>query len=200
VARLRVLPFDALIVVDMQNDFMPGGSLEVPNALAIIPNINRYIELFEKSGATTVFTRDWHPENHISFRSRGGPWPPHCIQNTRGAEFHPALNIPKTAIVISKAFKEDEEAYSGFKGVELESSKDLNTVLRGRNIKRVFIAGVATEYCVKATALDAIELGYQVFLLTDAVKGINQPPSTENRAVEDLLRRGGVAITLNDIE
>jgi nicotinamidase/pyrazinamidase len=198
-AKLRVLPFDALIVVDMQNDFMPGGALPVPNALTIIPTINRYVELFEKVNATIVFTRDWHPKNHASFKSRGGPWPPHCIQNTYGAELHPDLMVPKSAVIISKAFKEDEEAYSGFKGIELESKKDLNSILRSREVKRVFVSGVATEYCVKATALDAVDLGYQVFLLVDAVKGINQPPGSEEQAVNEMLAKGVVAITINDI-
>lgn len=199
-ARLKVLPADALIVVDMQNDFMPGGALPVPNALTIIPSVNRYVELFEEKKATIVFTRDWHPEDHISFRSRGGPWPPHCIQNTQGAELHPALRIPRTAVVVSKAFREDEEAYSGFKGVELESKRDLHTILRGREVRRVFVAGVATEYCVRATALDAVDLGYQVFLLIDSVKGIDRPPGSEKRAIDEMLERGVVAITLSDIE
>jgi nicotinamidase/pyrazinamidase len=198
-AKLKILPFDALIVVDMQNDFMPGGALPVPNALTIIPTINRYVELFENANATIVFTRDWHPQNHISFKSRGGPWPPHCIQNTYGAELHPDLRAPKSAIIISKAFKEDEEAYSGFKGIELESKRDLNSVLRGRGVKRVFVSGVVTEYCVKATALDAADLGYQVFLLIDAVKGINQPPGSEEQAVIEMLEKGIVLMTTSDI-
>jgi len=198
-AKLKILPFDALIVVDMQNDFMPGGALPVPNALTIIPTINRYVELFENANATIVFTRDWHPQNHISFKSRGGPWPPHCIQNTYGAELHPDLRAPKSAIIISKAFKEDEEAYSGFKGIELESKRDLNSVLRGRGVKRVFVSGVVTEYCVKATALDAADLSYQVFLLIDAVKGINQPPGSEEQAVIEMLEKGIVLMTTSDI-
>jgi len=198
-ARVRILPTDALIVVDMQNDFMPGGALPVPNALSIIPVINEYIRVFEEAGALIVFTRDWHPLNHISFRSRGGPWPPHCVQNTPGAELHKDLRIPRSAIIISKAFKEDEEAYSGFKGVDLVSGKDMNTVLKERRVKRVFISGVATEYCVKATTLDAVDLGYQVFLLLDAIKGINQPPGSEEQAVNEMLSKGVVGLTLSDI-
>ena len=198
-ARVRILPTDALIVVDMQNDFMPGGALPVPNALSIIPVINEYIRVFEEAGALIVFTRDWHPPNHISFRSRGGPWPPHCVQNTPGAELHKDLRVPRNAIIISKAFKEDEEAYSGFKGIDLASGKDLNTILRERGVKRVFISGVATEYCVKATTLDAVDLGYQVFLLLDAIKGINQPPGSEEQAVNEMLSKGVVGLTLSDI-
>ncbi|MDK6028130.1 nicotinamidase [Ignisphaera sp. 4213-co] len=192
-AKIKILPIDALIIVDMQNDFMPGGTLPVPNALTIISAINKYIELFEKSNALIVATRDWHPPNHISFNTRGGPWPPHCIQNTWGAEFHKDLKLPRNTIVISKAFKEDKEAYSGFEDTELDNT------LKSRNIKRLFIAGVATEYCVKATAEDGVKLGYQVFLLEDAIKGIDSPPGSEEKAIEDLMNKGVVAIKINDV-
>ncbi len=192
-AKIKILPIDALIIVDMQNDFMPGGALPVPNALTIISAINKYIELFEKSNALIVATRDWHPPNHISFNTRGGPWPPHCIQNTWGAEFHKDLKLPRNTIVISKAFKEDKEAYSGFEDTELDNT------LKSRNIKRLFIAGVATEYCVKATAEDGVKLGYQVFLLEDAIKGIDSPPGSEEKAIEDLMNKGVVAIKINDV-
>lgn len=193
VAKLKILPTDALIIVDMQNDFMPGGALPVPNALSIIPAINRYIELFEKAKAVVVATRDWHPPNHISFNTRGGPWPPHCIQNTWGAQFHKDLKLPRDTIVISKAFKEDKEAYSGFEDTELDAT------LRQRGVRRIFVAGVATEYCVKATAEDGLRLGYQVFILEDAVKGINSPPGSEERAINNLIDRGAVAIRIDDI-
>ena len=192
-AKIKILPFDALIVVDVQNDFMPGGALPVPNALTIIPVINRYIEIFSKAKAVVAATRDWHPPNHISFKTRGGPWPPHCIQNTWGAQFHPDLKLPKDAIIVSKGYREDKEAYSGFEDTELDK------LLRERGVKRVFVAGVATEYCVKATALDAIKLGYQTFVLLDAVKGIDTPKGSEQKAVDEMLEKGAVAITLSDI-
>ena len=180
-ARVRVRPFDALVVVDMQVDFMPGGALPVPGGDEIVSRVNEYVELFTKAGATVVFTRDWHPPNHISFKTRGGPWPPHCVQNTPGASFHPELRVPREALVISKATDPDREAYSGFEGTELDAE------LRRRGVRRVFVCGVATDYCVKATALDAVRLGYQVFLLADAVRGVNVPPNSVQEALEEML-------------
>lgn len=193
-ARIRIGSRDALIVVDMQNDFMPGGALPVQNALTIIPVINTYVNIFVNKGAMIVATRDWHPPNHISFSIRGGPWPPHCVQGTQGAEFHRDLYLPSSTVVISKGDREDYEAYSGFEGT------DLDLVLRKRGVKRVFICGVATDYCVKATALDANRLGYSVFVLEDAVKGVDIPAGSVSRAVDEMLNAGIIFITLNDIE
>ena len=174
------MPEEALIVVDMQRDFMPGGALPVPEGDKIIPKVNEYIRKFKEKGALIVATRDWHPENHISFRERGGPWPGHCVQNTPGAEF--LVDLPEDAVIISKATEPDKEAYSGFEGT------DLAKILRGNGVKRVYICGVATEYCVRATALDALKHGFEVYLLRDAVKGIK--PEDEERALEEMKSRG----------
>lgn len=192
-AIVKITPRDALIIVDMQNDFMPGGALPVPNALSIVPTINSYIDIFIKSQAIIIATRDWHPPNHISFKNRGGPWPPHCIQGTKGAEFYPELRLPSDVIVISKAFNEDIEAYSGFEGTELDQ------VLKSKGIKRVFVCGVATDYCVKATVLDAIKLGYIVFVLNDAIKGVDVPKGSISKAVDEMLNEGAVFINLNEV-
>lgn len=125
-------------------------------------------------------TRDWHPPNHISFKERGGPWPPHCVQNTPGAEF--VVDLPEDAIIISKATEPDKEAYSGFEGTNLAE------ILRENGVEKVYICGVATEYCVKATALDAVRHGFETYLLSDAVKGIN--PEDEKKALEEMKRAG----------
>jgi nicotinamidase/pyrazinamidase len=194
VARARVRPFDALVVVDMQLDFMPGGALPVPGADEIVGRVNEYVELFARAGATIVFTRDWHPPNHISFRTRGGPWPPHCVQGTPGASFHPGLRVPGDALVVSKATDPDREAYSGFEGTELDAE------LRRRGVRRLFVCGVATEYCVKATALDGVRLGYQVLLLADAVRGVNSPPNSVRRAIDEMLDAGVVLVEMGDLE
>jgi len=194
VARARVRPFDALVVVDMQLDFMPGGALPVPGADEIVGRVNEYVELFTRAGATAVFTRDWHPPNHISFRTRGGPWPPHCVQGTPGASFHPGLRIPRDALVVSKATDPDREAYSGFEGTELDAE------LRRRGVRRLFVCGVAAEYCVKATALDGVRLGYQVLLLADAVRGVNSPPNLVRRAIDEMLDAGVVLVEMGDLE
>lgn len=194
-AVIRITSKDALIIVDMQNDFMPPeGALPVPNALAIIPMINRYIEIFNSNGALIVATRDWHPPNHISFKTRGGPWPPHCVQGTKGAEFHPNLRLPYNVVIVSKAYDENTEAYSGFEKTELDQ------LLRVRGIRRVFICGVATDYCVKATTLDAIRLGYIVFVLMDAIKGVDIPRGSVEKAINEMLNEGAVLASIQDIE
>ncbi len=192
-ARIKICKIDSLIIVDMQNDFMPGGALPIENALSIIPKINKYIDIFSRSGALIVATRDWHPPNHISFKTSGGPWPPHCIQNTKGAEFVSDMKLPRNTIIISKAVHPEKEAYSGFDGTELDS------VLRSYNIRRVFIAGVATDYCVKATAVDAFKHGYETFVLSDGIRGVDIPKGSIEKAIRELLELGVILIDEHDI-
>ncbi|RLF89257.1 nicotinamidase [Thermococci archaeon] len=174
------MPEEALIVVDMQRDFMPGGALPVPEGDKIIPKVNEYIKRFREKGALIVATRDWHPEDHISFKERGGPWPKHCVQNTPGAEF--VVDLPEDAVIISKATDPEKEAYSGFEGTNLAE------ILREKGVKKVYICGVATEYCVRATALDALKHGFEVYLLKDAVKGIT--PEGEKEALKEMEKEG----------
>ncbi len=189
-ARVEIVlgRMDALIVVDMQKDFIEG-SLPVPGARDIIPNINRYIKVFAEKGCTVVFTRDWHPENHASFKENGGLWPRHCVAGTEGAMIHKDITLPKEGFfVINKGTSPDFDAYSGFQDTKLDA------LLRERGIKRIFLCGVATEYCVKATAEGGLNLGYQVFLLLDAIKGVGEEAS--RKALEDLYLRGAVGIEL----
>ncbi|RLG88344.1 MAG: bifunctional nicotinamidase/pyrazinamidase [Thermoprotei archaeon] len=190
---VKLSKYDALIIIDMQNDFMPGGALPVPKADEIIPTLNKYIALFKSKNLKVIATRDWHPPNHISFKTRGGPWPPHCIQGTKGAEFHPDLKLPKDVIVISKATEPDKEAYSGFEGT------DLDKVLKEYGIKRLFVGGVATDYCVKATVLDGLRLGYTVFLLLDGIKGVDVNPRDVEKAIDEMLSEGAIGITLIEL-
>ncbi len=192
--KVRLTGKDALIVVDMQNDFMPGGALPVPDGDKIIPTLNRYIKLFSDSGLPVFFTRDWHPENHISFKGFGGIWPSHCVQDTEGAQFHPKLFIPPdNKFIISKGYSRDFDAYSGFQGTVLDE------LLKERGIKRIFIGGVATDYCVKNTAYGGINLGYQVFVLEDGIKGVDVNEGDSKKAAEFLLNNGAVFITLEEI-
>lgn len=156
----------ALIVVDMQNDFMPTGTVPVPDADRIVPVLNKYVDIFLSNKLHIFATRDWHPPNHISFKQRGGIWSMHCVKDTIGAEFHNDLKIPRSATIISKATEADKEAYSGFEGTELARKLEQNS------IKCVLVGGVATDYCVKNTVLDALRLGFDSILLEDAVKGI----------------------------
>ena len=184
----------ALIIVDVQKDFTPGGALAVPDGDKIVPVINKYIDEFKRSGGKVFATRDWHPENHISFKERGGPWPPHCIQNTEGAQFHPDLKLPEDVEVVSKAYEPDKDAYSGFEGTDLDER------LRRYGIEKVFICGLATDYCVKNTVIDAISRGFETFLLTDAIKGIDANPGDSDKAIEETKQRGAKLMSFNDIE
>lgn len=183
---------DALIIVDVQRDFCPGGALPVPAGDKVVPILNEYIRLFGKANARTFATRDWHPLNHVSFKEKGGPWPPHCIQNSEGAKFHPNLQLPADTYTVSKAMDPSKESYSGFDGTPLDA------LLNQKGVKRVFVGGLATDYCVKNTALDAIERGYETILLLDAVKGINAKPDDAEKAIYAMIAKGAEAAILKD--
>ena len=188
--EMAITERDALIVVDMQNDFITG-TLAVKDAEKIIPVINRYVSLFEEAQRPIFFTRDWHPQNHISFKENGGVWPTHCVQKTEGASFHPELKMPKdNLLIISKGTSPDFDAYSGFQGTMLDA------LLKERGIKRIFVCGIATDYCVFHTALGGIHLGYQVFVLTDAVKGVDLNLGDSQKALQKLYQMGAVGIEL----
>jgi nicotinamidase/pyrazinamidase len=166
---------DALVVVDVQQDFCPGGALPVPDGDAVVEPVNRLLAL----PWTRVATRDWHPARHCSFLEQGGIWPPHCVAGTAGAAFHPRLRADRVARVVSKGTDPAEEAYSGFQGT------DLAEWLRGRGIHRVFVCGLATDYCVRATALDALREGFQAVLVTDAMRGVEVKRGDCARALAD---------------
>jgi nicotinamidase/pyrazinamidase len=183
---------DALIIVDVQNDFCPGGALPVPEGDQVIPVLNDYIALFRKAKAEIFATRDWHPPNHVSFKAQGGRWPPHCIQNTEGAKFHPELKLSSDATVVSKAMDPRKEAYSGFDGTELAN------MLKTQGATRVFVGGLATDYCVKHTVLDARKLGFEVVLLLDATSGINARPNDVAKAINEMVESGAEQGTLPD--
>ncbi len=192
--KVRLTDRDALIVVDVQRDFMPGGALPVPEGDRVVPVLNGYIELFERRGLPVFFTRDWHPEDHISFEGSGGIWPPHCVQDTEGAMFHPDLRIPSdNKFIISKGTSRDFDAYSGFQGTPLAD------LLRERGVRRVFIGGVATDYCVKNTVIGALNHDFLAFLLTDAIKGVDLQPGDSEKAIEEMLGKGAVAVGIEDV-
>ena len=193
--KVKLTKFDALIVVDVQKDFMPGGALPVPEGDKVVKPLNQYIELFSEKGLSVFFTRDWHPKDHISFKGHGGVWPPHCVQDTEGAQFHPDLIIPSdNKFIISKGTSRDFDAYSGFQGTTLDS------LLKERGIKRIFVGGVATDYCVKNTVLGGINLGYFAFLLLDAIKGVDVKPGDSEKAIEEMLNAGAVCLTYQELE
>jgi nicotinamidase/pyrazinamidase len=184
---------DALFVVDVQKDFCHGGALAVEDGGAVVPVLNRLIPKF----GCVVFTRDWHPASHCSFedppRFEDKSWPAHCVADTPGADFHDGLKLPSHAFVINKATAPDQEAYSGFQGT------DLAQLLNERSITRVFVGGLATDYCVKNTVLDAIKLGFEAVLVLDACRGIDIPPGTVDEALADMLHEGAVFVHAEDV-
>jgi len=177
---------DALLIIDVQNDFCPGGSLAVPEGDKVVPALNEWIREARLRGVPVFASRCWHPAHHISFKERGGPWPPHCIQDTPGAAFHPDLNLPSETQIISKATSPDEDSYSAFGGT------DLARRLRSANVKRVWIGGLAQDYCVRASALDSISEGLEVHLILNATRAVNVHPGDGQRALEEIRRAGGI--------
>jgi nicotinamidase/pyrazinamidase len=191
--KFRIDEKDALIIVDVQRDFCPGGSLPVPEGDKVVSVLNDYIKIFKKTPAQVYATRDWHPPNHISFRAYGGIWPSHCIQESGGAEFHPDLKLPETVRIISKATDPSKEAYSGFNGTKLEEE------LKKKSIKRVFVGGLATDYCVKNTVLDALKLGFKTVILLDATLGVNVKPDDSEKAIKEMIKKGAKKAALSDM-
>jgi nicotinamidase/pyrazinamidase len=184
-------PHDALIVADVQNDFLPGGSLGVPGGDAVIPLLNEYMRLALAGGAHVFASRDWHPAHHCSFREQGGPWPAHCVQASHGADFAAQLRLPKEAVIVSKGTELDRDAYSAFQGTKLE------TALRALDIGRLLVGGFATEYCVLETVRDARARGYAVLVLDDAIRGVD--PARSLAAHDEMVALGGSPVTLQDI-
>jgi len=183
----------ALHVTDIQNDFCPGGALGVPGADAIIPIVNDYIRFFHRQGFPVIASRDWHPPNHCSFKEQSGIWPVHCVQGSWGGQFHPKLVLAPGAIIISKATDPKREAYSAFEGTPLdERLRDLGT-------ETLFVIGVATDYCVRNTVLDACKLGYRVVVLEDAIRGIDATPGDCERAMHDMCAVGAITAKARDL-
>jgi nicotinamidase/pyrazinamidase len=192
-SSIRLQAGDALIAVDVQNDFLPGGSLAVPEGDAVVPAINRYLAAFAARALPVFATRDWHPTNHCSFKAQGGIWPPHCVAATRGAEFAHALTLPETAVIISKAATPEADAYSGFGGTNLAAR------LRADEVTRLFIGGLATDYCVLNTVRDALAEGYTVLLLADAIRAVDVKPGDGARALDEMQGLGARAIRYEDL-
>lgn len=184
-----------LIVVDVQNDFCPGGALAVPEGDEVVPVLNGYIEKFARAGAPIIFTRDWHPPDHVSFKAQGGPWPSHCVQNSEGAKFHAQLLVPKQAEIVSKADNPKVEAYSFFQQTDVDLAKKL----RERGISRLLVGGLATDYCVKATVLDALERGFETYFLEDASRGVNVNPNDSENAIKEMLSRGAKKLSETEV-
>jgi nicotinamidase/pyrazinamidase len=188
---------DALIVVDVQNDFCPGGTLPVAEGDAVVPVLNRYIERASAASMPIYASRDWHPEQTRHFAAYGGPWPRHCVQGTPGAAFHPGLRLPPDAAVVSKGMSVEDEGYSMMEA-QLFDGRDLLTALRQAGITRLHVGGLATDYCVRATVLDALRAGFEAFVLVDAVRAVDVTPGDGERALGEMRAAGAKPQTLNE--
>jgi nicotinamidase/pyrazinamidase len=180
-------PHDALIVVDVQRDFCPGGALPIPDGHAVVPVINRWIDAADLAGVPVFCSRDWHPPGHMSFREQGGPWPEHCVQNTEGAGFHPDLRPSAVNRIVTKGDRTDRDQYSAFDGTGLGAE------LGRAGVRRVWVAGLAEDVCVRATVLDALAQGFEVRL----IGGGTRPVTDEGgQAARHQLRQAGAGVEL----
>jgi nicotinamidase/pyrazinamidase len=185
---LRIGPGDALIVVDVQNDFLPGGSLAAPRGEEVVPVLRRAVERFAAAGLPIFATRDWHPVDHASFHEQGGPWPPHAVWGTWGARFADGLDLPAWIRVVSKGSERDDQSYSEFERTDLEEQ------LHELGAHHLFVGGIATEYCVLHTVLDALDRDFAVSLLRDGIGAIDVRPGDGERAIEEMVRHGAAVI------
>jgi nicotinamidase/pyrazinamidase len=181
----------ALIVVDVQNDFCPGGSLPVMNGDKVVEPLNKLMNEFLDRGEPVIKTRDWHPAKTKHFKAFGGTWPVHCVEETRGAKFHPDLLDDPRITIISKGIDERADGYSGFDGT------DLAQLLREDGVEEVWVGGLATDYCVKHTVLDARREGFEVKVLADAMRPVNEDPQDGAEAIEEM-RAAGADIVGNE--
>jgi|SRR3989344_555102 len=189
----------ALLVVDVQNDFCPGGALPAPNGAQVVKPLNGAIAHFHKNHWPVFLSRDWHPEETKHFKAFGGLWSPHCIQNTRGAEFHPDLQFGSSiSYIISKGMDPDViDSYSPFKGTAYGCM--LDELLRAHWIKELYIGGLATDYCVKNAVLDACKLKYTTYLLTNACRAVNLKPGDGALAINEMINAGVIEITTDEV-
>jgi len=197
---------DALLIIDMQNDFMPGGALPVEEGDQIIDNINNIAEIFRENNGIIVLTQDWHPKNHMSFasshlgkepgekfQSEGiGPvlWPDHCVQGSKGAEFHEKLKTNLAYAIIRKGYNSNVDSYSGFIENDKKSETGLSGFLKSLKIKRIFICGLALDYCCYFTALDGTDFGFEVYFLVNLTRGIDIPSGNISKSLQDMTDKG----------
>ena len=184
----------ALILVDIQNDFCPGGALAVKDGDKIVEPVNKLISRFP----LVISTQDWHPANHISFVQQGGPWPPHCVQGTTGAELRADLNTTKIAHYFRKASSPKKDDYSEFAGKD-DQGRSLDEVLASKGVTRLYLVGLATDYCVLETVLDGLKHGYEVYAVTDAMRAVNVDPNDGNKALQKMESSGAHLVTSDQV-
>ncbi|MBI3637218.1 MAG: isochorismatase family protein [Candidatus Rokubacteria bacterium] len=188
----------ALLVVDVQSDFCPGGSLPVPHGDEVVPVLNRYVEVFTQARLPIYASRDWHPLKTRHFTTQGGRWPVHCVQGTRGAAFPPDLVLPQGVVIISKGMNPDEDCYSCFEGTTEDGVPFLEVLRRG-GIHELFLGGLATDYCVQATTLDARTHRFEVSVLSDAIRGVELEAGDVERAMHAMARAGARLVKFEDV-
>lgn len=184
----RPVDGDGLLLIDVQNDFVAGGTLAVPGGEEVVPVLNGWIATFEDAGFPVIYSRDWHPPNHCSFVEQGGPWPAHCVQETKGADFVAGLDMREDAVVVSKAMDPNKEEYSDF------ADGTLAEILREIGVSRLFVGGLATDYCVRATVLDALAEGFDVSVIADGVRAVDVTPGDGARALQQMEEAGATII------
>ena len=179
----------ALLIVDVQNDFCPGGALAVADGDAVVTPLNASIVRLHAEGAPIYASRDWHPPTTSHFKAYGGPWPPHCVANTEGAAFHRALALPERTVIVTKGNESGRDGYSAFEGRTMAGTT-LADDLRLRGVTHLVVGGLATDYCVKASVLDARREGFEVTVLSDAIRGVEVTPGDSARAIEEMKAAG----------
>jgi len=190
---IALTPADALIIVDLQNDFLPGGSLGVPQGDEVVAPIQQLIDLYQSHGLPIYASRDWHPVGHCSFTEQGGIWPIHCIAGSHGAAFSKAIPLEQVAIIISKATTVEKDAYSAFNGTGLGDQ------MRARGIARVAVCGLATDYCVLNTARDALAEGFRALLVLDAIRAVDVQPGDGARAIAEMQAAGAQPVHVDQV-
>jgi nicotinamidase/pyrazinamidase len=188
----------ALLIVDVQNDFCPGGALQILGGDRVIEPINRAVQQFVAARLPILASRDWHPPVTRHFRDFGGPWPVHCVQDTLGAAFHPALRLPEGTVVISKGLGPELAGYSAFEGVT-DDGRALAELLYELTVRRLYVCGLATDYCVLCTTREALRRGFEVTVLTDAVAGVDLIPGESANALEDMEKAGALLTTVESL-
>ncbi len=190
---------EALLIVDVQNDFCPGGALVVPEGDKVIPVLNQYIQYFHDGKKPIFASRDWHPLKTTHFKEYGGLWPVHCVQNTSGAQFYPDLKLPPETIILSKGMDPKKDSYSAFQGMD-QNGRIFLDILKKEEIKILYVGGLATDYCVKSSVLDARKFGFDVYFLMDAIRAVNLNPKDSEKAIEAMISAGAKQMTVKNIK
>lgn len=196
---VRMKTKKALLVIDVQNDFCPPGALAVPGGEQVVPVLNKYARIFFRRKYPVFATRDWHPARTVHFKDFGGKWPAHCIQNTQGAAFHPGLKLPPGAILLYKGMDPQKDSYSAFQS-EDERGMSFAKLLEAYGVVELYVGGLATDYCVRLSVLEALKRGFKVRILTDAIRGVDLKPGDSERALKEMKAKGAKTITLKQME